>query len=326
MTVSEIKSNAFHNYVYSLIEFNCEIIIDAKLLGKFIPINLGRDNPCCICFPVLMFDRVNGNYKIVSSLSFSTTNIDIDNWGRLIQYKTNKNDQVVDKIVSISAVWIVSKLSNFEWVKSLKNEAEWFIRSIHAIKPTSIILKGIDTSKLISGFSYSYFDTTTGRGRSSGFESSLNMYLCNYDEIKIDIELIKTVLKAWKSKVSLPFELLLCAFQELRTKNYRNTILNCAMTIEVALKQLLRSSLSPMSINDAITDYIIKGADGLPKIERLMKLIDLPKYNFADIKANIFDVRNKIVHGGYFPSSDQASTALKLTQSILKDYHIAYFD
>lgn len=326
MTISEIKSNASHNYVYSLIEFNCEIIIDARLLGKFLPVNIGSDNPFYICFPILIFDRVNGIYKMVSSLPFSTTNTDVDNWGRLLQYSTNKYDQVIDRLVSISAVWIVSKLSNLEWVKSLKNEADWFIRSIHAINPASVVLKGIDASKLISGFSYSYFDKSTGRGRASGFEISLTMYPYDYGKFKIDTKLIKTVLKAWKSNVSLPFELLLCAFQELQTNNYRNTILNCAMTIEVALKQLLRSSLSPISTNDAITDYLIKGADGLPKIERLMKLINLPRNNFSDIRTNIFDVRNKIIHGGFFPSSDQASTALKLTQSMLKDYHIAYFD
>ena len=155
---------------------------------------------------------------MISSLPFSTTHTDIDNWGRLLQYSTNKNDQVVDKLVSISAVWIVSKLSNLEWVKSLKNEAEWFIRSIHAIKPDSVVLRGIDASKLISGFSYSYFDTTTRRGRSSGFETSLTMYPYDYDKFKIDTKLIKTVLKAWKSKVSLPFELLLCAFWKSRCR------------------------------------------------------------------------------------------------------------
>lgn len=326
MTISDIKSNASHNYVYSLIDFNCEIILDAKLLGKFIPINLGSDTPFYICFPMLIFDRTNGNYKMISSLPFSTTDTDISNWGRLLQYSTDKYDQVVDLLVSISAVWIVSKLSNLEWVKSLKNEAEWFIRSIHAINPAGVILGGIDTSNLISDFFYSYFNKATGRSMTSGFETSLTMYPYDYGKFKVDIKLIKTVLKAWKRKVSLPFELLLCAFQELRTNNYRNTILNCAMTIEVTLKRLLRNSLSPMSANDAITDYLIKGADGLPKIERLMKLINLPKYNFADIRTNVFDVRNKIIHGGFSPSSDQASTALKLTKSMLKDYHIAYFD
>lgn len=326
MTILEIKSNASHNYVYSLIELNCEIIIDANLLGRFIPINLGSDNPFYICFPMLIFDRVNGNYKMVSSLPFSTTNTDIDNWGRLIKYSTNKYNQVFDMLVSVSAVWIVSKLSNLELVKSLRTEVEWFIRSVHAIKPSSIILKGIDVSNLVSGFSYSYFDKTTGRSSISGLECSMTLYPYDSSIFKVDIKLIKTVLKAWKRKVSLPFELLLCAFQELETNNYRNTILNCAMTIEVALKQLLRCSLSTVSSNEAITDYIIKGADGLPKLERLMNLINLPKYNFADIRTNIFDVRNKIIHGGFFPSSDQASTALNLTQSILEDYHIDYFD
>lgn len=326
MTISEIKSNTSHDYVYSLIEFNCEIIIETSLLGKFVPINIGSDHPFYICFPMLIFDRVTRNYKMVSSLPFNTTKTNTDNWGQLIQSSTNKDNQVFDMLVSISAVWIVSKLSNFELVKSLKTEVEWFIRSIHAINPAGVILKGIDVSNLVSGFSYSYFDKTTGRGKTSGFGFSMTMYPYDYNKFKVDIKLIKTVLKAWKSKVSLPFELLLCAFQEMRTNNYRNTILNCAMTIEVALKRLLRNSLSSISINGAITDYLIKGADGLSKIERLMKLINLPKYNFADIRTNIFNVRNKIIHGGFYPSAAQASTALKLTQSMLKDYHIAYFD
>lgn len=170
MTISEIKSNASHNYVYSLIKFNCEIIIDARLLGKYIPINLNSDKPFYICFPMLIFDRANGNYKIGSSLPFSTTDTDIDYWGSLLQYSTNKYDQVVDMLVSISAVWIVSNLSNLEWVKSLKNEAEWFIRSIHAINPAGVILRGIGTSKLISNFFYSYFNKTTGTGIISGIE------------------------------------------------------------------------------------------------------------------------------------------------------------
>lgn len=326
MTITEIKSNASHNYVYSLIEFNCEIIIDARLLGRFIPINLGSDNPFYICFPMLIFDRANGNYKMASSLPFSTTDTDISNWGRLLQYSTDKYDQVVDKLVSISAVWIVSKLSNLEWVKSLKNEAEWFIRSIHAINPAGVILEGIDASKLISGFSYSYFDKTTGRGKISGLEIPLTMYPYDYGKFKIDTKLIKTVLKAWRNKVSLPFELLLCAFQELRNNNYRNTILNCAMTIEVALKQLIRNSLSSIAIDNSEIERRIKEADGLPKIKEVMKLMNLPIHNFPKVKDNIFKARNRIIHGGFFPSFNQAATALKLTQSMLKDYHISYFD
>lgn len=326
MKISEIKSNIANNYVYSLIEFNCEIIVDEQLIGKMIPINICKDIPFCLCLPKLKFDRQNKIYSVVSSLPFTTTNTDIDNWGRLLQYSTNNDGKIVNKLIAISSVWIVTNKSNIEWVKTLKDKSEWFIRCIHVLSPSSIILKGADTSKLVTGLSYSFFDTQTGRYRSSGFEVPLTIYPYNYYTIGIDTKLIKTIFKSWGKQVALPFELLLCAFQELQMNNYRNTILNCAMTIEVALKRLLRKSLLSMCLDDAMIEYLMKGADGLPKIETLMKLINLPRHNFSDIMNNIFKVRNKIIHGGYFPSSEQASTALNLTQSLLKDYNIEYFD
>lgn len=325
MKISEIKTNASHENVYSLIELNCEIIIDDKLLGRIVPINIGKDNSLCICFPKLTCDAQTGIYKVVSSLPFNTTNLDNDNWGRILQYNTN-NGEIVNKLVAISAVWIVSSLSNLKEVKKLRDASDWFIKCVHAINYKSVILKGVDASRLVSSFTYSYFDANTGRYCCSGFGCSIQLRSKDYDVYKIGIRQIKTILKADGKQIALPYELMLSAFQEYKTNNYRNTILNCAMTIEVMFKQLLRSSLTLMSKNDAITDYFIKGADGLNKIEKLMKLVNLPKYDFQDIKKNVFEVRNRIIHGGFFPTQAQASAAIDLTQKALKDYNIACFD
>lgn len=324
MTIDGIKDNASYEYVYSLIDFNCEIIIDERLLGKSLLINTQKGGSYCIYFPKLAFNEKD-EYDLISPLPFSTTNHGLSNWGRVLRYSKDVYGNVIDKIVAISAIWVVTYTSEMNRVTQLGVDSEWFIRCLHSIAPKSIILKRDDSSKLVSNHSYSYFDTNTGRSRVSGLSISLTIYK-DSDITKVGTKLIKTILNAYGKQVALPYDILLCAFNEYQTKNYRNTILNCAMTIEVSLKHVLRYGINRVCKKEKLTEYLIRNSDGLRKIEGMMKSIGMNILHKGDVWTNIFDLRNRIIHGGFSPTQAQALTALNLTQSTLKLYEIPYFD
>lgn len=324
MNVSEVKSNKSHNYVYSLIEFNCELIIDYRLLGKCVAINKQKDSSFCICFPQLILNPENGIYKLRSSLPFDASNLDTDNWGRLLSYSTDKDGNITDMYVAISSVWIVTTCSIIDDIKELKTQCEWFLRCAQAMHPGCVIFNGKDTSKLISQHSYSYFNTT-GRPQCSMGEISITLY---HDyTYRLNIKHIQMILRNFGKNVVLPYELLLGAYQELAENNFRNTILNCAMTLETAFKSIIRKTLNSLGIDESIVQYMIKNTDGLNKIEQIMKLLSItPRHQSSALRNNVFDLRNKIIHGGLCPSRNDASKALALTQKTLKDYDLAYFD
>lgn len=324
MNVNDIRTNLSKKYVYSLIEFNCEILIDERLSGRCIEISTNDNKMFAIYFPFLVFDRENGISKMISPLRFSTTNLDTSYWGSLLSYTMNNDDKVTEKLIGISAIWIISEKHDKEWIKTLKPSAEWFVRCIQAISPESVLLKGTDSSQLISGTSHSYFNEKTGRNSCSGFEIPLTVYR-DYP-VRVNLKIIQHIFRNFGKNIVLPYELLLGAYQSFNVNNFRNTILNCAMTIEVALKHRIRSSLSAASTNEKINNHLIKSADGLPKIEQLMKLVNLEKLHDSKIQYNVFNIRNSIIHGGLCPTREQAALAIQLSKQTLNQYSINYFD
>ena len=56
-----------------------------------------------------------------------------------------------------------------------------------------------------------------------------------------------------------------------------------------------------------------------------MNKFGIPSYFCAQIKNSTIDIRNKVIHGGYFPSKEEVDQAIKDAILIVNQYNVPIF-
>lgn len=123
---------------------------------------------------------------------------------------------------------------------------------------------------------------------------------------------------------TLPYMIYNNARRFYSTDNFRETILNCAMSIEIALKLELRRSLQYQ--NHDRTDALMYWTDGLPKLKKLAQKLKYEIQDYEQLKENIFNLRNKIVHAGKDINMEQAEKSIEITRKFLVVQNIPMFE
>ena len=120
-------------------------------------------------------------------------------------------------------------------------------------------------------------------------------------------------------------ELLAYVERHFVRSEYREVVLNCATIIEKTLKDQIRGYLNQQKTADDITEFILKSADGFDKILKAMKRFGLSVDNCNNIKDRTIFIRNRVIHGGYFPTRVEAEQAIEDAKQIIKQYNVPLF-
>ena len=112
----------------------------------------------------------------------------------------------------------------------------------------------------------------------------------------------------------------------LSNHDSRAAILNCATAIEVTLKRMLIDYLGSNGVPDGLRKYVLKQADGYSKQVELLKKLSIPLNGLHNVKEEVMEVRNRVIHGGYTPSYDEANKAYSCTWCAMKDFGIKMFE
>lgn len=125
--------------------------------------------------------------------------------------------------------------------------------------------------------------------------------------------------------ISLQYELISDVYRCVKRNEYREVILNCATIIEKTFKEQIKAYLNKENTSDIIKEHILKTADGFGKILKVMNKFGIPSYFCAQIKKSTIDIRNKVIHGGYFPSKEEVDQAIKDAILIVNQYNVPIF-
>ena len=113
--------------------------------------------------------------------------------------------------------------------------------------------------------------------------------------------------------------------QNIYNYDTRAAVLNCATSIEVVLKKRISDFLSKSSTSP-VKDYVLKQADSYSKQVEMCKKFGIPLNGVSNAKKFVFDVRNRVAHGGYIPSFEEANKAYKSTRSALIELAVPMFE
>lgn len=98
--------------------------------------------------------------------------------------------------------------------------------------------------------------------------------------------------------------------------DYRDAVLNCATAVEVTLNLKLKNYLSKTNTAQDIIEYILKKTNGYDKYKQLFMSLLISKINWGDLDL-IMKMRNRVIHGGYGPSKNDALKIWHQTRAFL---------
>ena len=95
--------------------------------------------------------------------------------------------------------------------------------------------------------------------------------------------------------------------------------------IEKTLKEQIVDYLDKEQTAMRIKDHILRLADGFTKISDMMKKFGMLTDNHQKIKKGTIEVRNRIIHGGYFPTILEVEQAIDDAKFIIQQYNVKLF-
>ena len=137
---------------------------------------------------------------------------------------------------------------------------------------------------------------------------------------------IKLAIRAFDKTVSSPYEMLDNARINLSNHDWRAAVLNCATAIEISLKRLIIEYLDTNTVPEHVKAYVLKQADGYSKLVDCFKKLAIQLNGLPNMKEQVMDVRNRVIHGGYEPSSQESYQAYNCTKTVLRTLNVPMFE
>lgn len=303
------------------VSFANRYAIDEMLLGKRIHICYSPDCYLSIVFPSISVS--NGFPELVMPHALKLYGADIKNWGTIKSYQSLKVLFPVDAWLSAILVECHSNCkdslpASFE-VQQLSKKV---LHALQIIAPDAIRISSEIIEDSICDVSLSVFRTEKGKYQPGVTISSM----IDDSTQKLFFSDIKEGIRNYKRTISAPFEMLDNARINLSRKDTRAAILNCATSVEVMLKRRINSYLVMNSVPDALKEYVLKHTDGYTKLVDCCKLLSIALSGIKDIQKLVIDVRNRVAHGGYNPSYQEASKAYRSTREALVLSNVPMFE
>ena len=303
------------------VDFADRYAVDGYLLGKHIRIRYSDNSILSIVIPSVVNEK--GYLSLSIPGLFAKYDVDLDSWGKINGY------QSIEKLESIDA-WISSVLVEcyeFNPINRISADEiqELAIRLLHVlqvIKPEAIRTPSDD---LISGIC----DVKTTVSLDIDGKPSPNIIICSVIDDRTEKfsfkDLKKAILNLNKS-ISASYELLDNARVNLKHNDTRAAILNCATSIEITLKRKLTEYLVSSSVPSVLKDYVLERADGFSRQIEFCKRFSVSLSGMNNIQDCVINPRNRVIHGGYNPSYQEASKAYNLTRETLIALGIPMFE
>lgn len=303
-----------------ILQLTDSFAVDGSLLGKHISFHYSDTQILSIVIPSVL--RNNDSFKLVIPGILDSYGMDLSNWGEVMRYHISKDPRTV--VAWISSILVEGygiepvKETWADWVQSVGKD---FMHKLHVIKPEAIRGSFKKKGDLCSVSSFVYW------GSDRLPHNCMNMVgVIDKDGDSLVYSDLRQGILNYSKVVSAPYEILDNARINLSHQDTRATILNCATVIEIMLKKIISAHLNSVSSSSALTDYVMRQADGYTKQVELCKKFSLPLRDMPKIHETVIALRNRVIHGGYVPTTQEAQTAYDNTRSALAEHNVQMFE
>lgn len=317
-----IKSipKGFHAKRSYYINFAEHYAIDGRLLGKRLSFSYG-ENVFTVVFPSII------EKEGIPSLGFpdllSTHGADIESWGKIKNYQDLNRPETIHVWLSAILVECFAKEVNSTVAPLLVQKlAKKVVYTLQLTNPDGIRKEIEDIENDICEVKYSVSYSEEEKPQIEG------RILVVLDDGKglITLDDIHRALKSVNNTVSAPYEMVGNARMNLLRQDYRAVVLNCATSLEVMLKRKVADYLEENHISRELRDYVLKRIDGYAKLVEISLELKIPLSGLPNVKETVFRIRNRVIHGGYKPSYEEANKAYSDTREALRVMSVPMFE
>lgn len=312
-----------HGYSFKsayYVELSERFAIDGYLLGKRIRLHYGKVL-LSIVFPSIIKRNplpILGVPGLIQSYG-----IDTDNWGTINNYQDlDKPETVCTWLSTVFIECFAKEADSLLDAKEVQALAKKVVYALQIINPEAIRSSLDEVLNDVCNVKFSVSYNEEWRPQVSANISFL------IDDIKKKIcirDLILAISCFYKS-VSAPYELLGNARMNLSRHDVRAAVLNCATAIEVSLKKKIQLYLEDNHTTSEIQVFVLKRADGYTRMVDLCKRLKISLGRLPNVKETVFNIRNRVIHGGYVPSIKEANTAYQCTREVLNELKMPMFE
>lgn len=303
-----------------------KISIDEHFIGKKMPIKISEYNGY-VLFPIKS-EGEKGGFRLISQKidglfgEYDCGNYSVTTYpdGKIICHPQISR---VCICLTIDSDIQEDNKAHRQILEEVEKTSSKFIKCISLIHPSSIKWSYAKEEGYIEPIdSYSLVDT--GTNEDYGIAGSITAYLA-MPEQEVTTKEFFYIYRNFTKNISLQYELLSDVYRCVKRNEYREAILNCATMIEKTLKEQIGAYLDKENTTSIIKEHILKSADGFDKILKVMKKFGLSVDNCNDIKDRTIFIRNRVIHGGYFPIKEEVERAIEDAKLIMKQYNVPLF-
>ena len=205
-------------------------------------------------------------------------------------------------------------------IEELERLTSKFVKCISLIRPNAIRWSLAREEEYVEAISIAYRHRILNQEEWTQL-ICLDPYGATTSEF-LTIEEFWGIFKNISKEISLQYELLADIFQCQIRYEYREVILNCATIIEVTLKEQIDKYLDKLRTTEDDKKYILKSIDGFNKILKATREYGISDDNCDTIKQGTIKIRNKVIHGRYFPTKEEVEQAIEDAKQILRQYKV----
>lgn len=295
-----------------IINLKDRFAIEGRLLGKRLKFRSSDECIMTIVIPTL----VRKGDRVVMGMpgSLDRYGIGIDDWGGWNRCVSVDDVKAYDAWISSILIECTSDkkeaIPDNSEIQKLRN---CLIHALHIINPDAICK---DSDKQLTDLCEISSEVVlkSGERPQPVIHVSFSM-----DDQKghVSIVDIKHAIRNYDKPVSVPYEMLDNARVNLSRKDTRSAVLHCATAIEIRLKKLFVAYLDAKKTEDTVKEIVLRQADGYSKLVELCKRCSISLADLPNVKETVVDIRNRVIHGGYVPTLQEATKAYEDTRQAL---------
>lgn len=295
-----------------IVNINDRYAVEGRLLGKRLKFRSSDECIMTIVIPTIV--RKGDRVVLGVPSSLNRYGIDLNDWGgwnRCVSV-----DDVKTYKAWISSVLIECSSDNQDAIPAyseIQKKGNSLIRALQIINPDAIC---VDSDKLSTDLCEisSEVMLKLGERPQPVIHVSFSM-----DDQKGQVSFvdIKHAIRNYYKPVSVPYEMLDNARVNLSRKDTRSAVLHCATAIELVLKKLIIAYLDATVSDNSLKDFVLRQADGYFRLVELCKRCSISLAGIPNVKETVVDIRNRVIHGGYVPTRQEANKAYEDTRQAL---------
>ena len=295
-----------------IINLNDRYAAEGRLLGKRLSFRSSEECIMTIVIPTIV--RKGDRVVLGMPGSLDRYGIDLDDWGGWNRYVSVGDVRTYE--AWISSVLIECSSDNQDAIPAcseIQNKGNRLIHALQIINPDAICKNSDKRSTDLCDIS-SEVMLRLGERPQPVIHVSFSL---NDQKGHVSFVDIKQAIRNYDKPVSVPYEMLDNARVNLSRKDTRSAVLHCATAIELVLKKVIIAYLDSKRTEDTVKEIVLRQADGYSRLVELCKRCSISLAGLPNVKETVVDIRNRVIHGGYVPTREEANKAYENTRQAL---------